>query len=85
MNNLLIGSSIKSIQVISPVLSAILMSKRAINVAKPRIEEGFAYFVVYLNMALYFIVLFGTFGFALVAYDASDRRPEWAKVNFDIV
>ena len=66
-----------SVQMLSPMVSALCLAVRAINIAKP--TEHKHNFMVFINMWFSFLAMLTTFILILACYDYTDTRPKWAK------
>ena len=84
LNTMLLGQKLSFIQIISPMISAFLLSIRAVDVAKPGDDDEIAdkvktRNVVYSNILISYSFLLGSFMMVLACYDYSDTRAPWAK------
>jgi len=83
MNTMLIGQTLTGVQIISPMLSVILLAFRAFNTLKYKNDSiesmcEFDFIIVNINIAIIFILLIGTFISVLGCYDYGDSRIGWA-------
>ena len=79
-----------TIQIVSPVISALILSFRAPNIVKPSKDDKIIIGcwnlkmrkVVYLNIAITWFILVVTLILVFNSYDYQDTRVSWAKANF---
>lgn len=88
VNTMLIGQKLSFVQIISPAVSAVLLSIRAVDVAKPGATDEIVATlktrcVIYSNIVTHFVFLTGTFMLVLACYEYSDHRVAWAQ-QFEI-
>lgn len=92
-NTMLVGQQMTAIQIASPLISALILSVRAPNIAKPdasdKIIIGYWNFkmkkVVYFNIFVTWTFLVTTLILVLGSYDYKDNRVAWAKANFEVI